>query len=65
VFILLSVVTHLLEGVSGSIEGDESPLHCALREVEEETGLQRNRGDIRLIRSGRPLKVTNKICNEV
>ena len=27
------------QSVTGSVEGDETPLHAAIREVEEETGL--------------------------
>eukprot|EP01122_Echinamoeba_exundans_P014865 TRINITY_DN6834_c0_g1_i1.p1 TRINITY_DN6834_c0_g1~~TRINITY_DN6834_c0_g1_i1.p1 ORF type:complete len:492 (+),score=82.89 TRINITY_DN6834_c0_g1_i1:123-1598(+) len=41
--------------VSGSIEAGETPEACSRREIAEETGLAK--GDIELIRTGRPLRV--------
>jgi len=42
-------------GISGSVESDESPEEAALREIEEEVGIGRER--LSLIKSGKPLYV--------
>jgi 8-oxo-dGTP pyrophosphatase MutT (NUDIX family) len=44
-------------GVSGYIEANERPLICALKEIEEETGLTNK--SVQVLREGRPLEAAD------
>jgi 8-oxo-dGTP pyrophosphatase MutT (NUDIX family) len=45
-------------GVSGYMEGDENTYECALKEIEEETGVKRE--EVELVRTGEVLEVPDE-----
>lgn len=49
---------HKWAGISGYIESDETPLERALKEIEEEVGLQKQ--DVKLAKTAEPLEVLDK-----
>jgi len=49
---------HQWAGISGYIESNETPLERALKEIEEEVGL--NKEDVKLVKAAAPLEVPDK-----